>query len=125
MDEDAAGGGAAWKNGRCPLTLKPLAELADPVADGVGYVYERAALEAAFAAAAAGPAAGRGGVRSRGAQAAAAAAAAADPSIRCPVVGASHLIRPSDLRSVRREIKREAQAASRRGGGEGVDLDLA
>jgi len=135
--EDEGGGALAWwKNARCPLTGKPLADLADPVADPVGYVYERSALDEMFRqqaqrAAAAGGAARRGGGASRGA-AAAAAGAAADPSIRCPVAGATHVLRPGDLRGVRRELKKAAEAAARAaaqraggGGGGVVDLDLA
>jgi hypothetical protein len=98
-------------------------------------VYERSAVEALLERARRPALRGRGG--GGGAQAAAAAAASAEPHIRCPVAGATHVLKLSDLRSVRREVKRAAVARAAggggggggsgcgRGGGGGIDLDLA
>ncbi|PNH10211.1 hypothetical protein TSOC_003105, partial [Tetrabaena socialis] len=47
LDDDvdvAVGGGHGWINDRCPLSMKDVLELEQPVRDSLGYVYESASI---------------------------------------------------------------------------------
>eukprot|EP00882_Tetradesmus_deserticola_P014440 GHRQ01015356.1.p4 GENE.GHRQ01015356.1~~GHRQ01015356.1.p4 ORF type:complete len:146 (+),score=59.33 GHRQ01015356.1:1157-1594(+) len=79
-DEDLLVVGGAEKNEKCPYTMKLLIDLEEPVEDHKGFVYEAAAITDNIK---------RSGIG----------------HIECPVAGASHWIRLTDLKECRR-VKR-------------------
>ena len=92
-------------NAQCPLSQRALADLADPVKDKAGYVYDRSAIEQYINAQA----------RRRG-----------PDDVRCPVSGTAHVVRIEELapasdllRAVKRQraLEERARAGGRGGGG--------
>lgn len=135
-------GGA--RNARCPLTSKPLAEIADPVEDARGFVYERAAVERYILTETAKRFFGGGGRGTRampvlpppGSSASAYPAdvvqRATDAGVVAPVAGTGHNVSLGALRPARRLLRelaaRRARAAGgadeMEGGGAGAGADI-
>ena len=89
-------------NAKCPLSQRALADLADPVKDKAGYVYDRSAIEQYINAQA----------RRRG-----------PDDVRCPVSGTAHVVRIEELApasDLLRAVKRQRALEERaRAGGKG------
>ena len=92
-------------NAKCPLSQRALADLADPVKDKAGYVYDRSAIEQYINAQA----------RRRG-----------PDDVRCPVSGTAHVVRIEELapasdllRAVKRQraLEERARAGGKKGRG--------
>jgi hypothetical protein len=96
--EGGAGGGA--RNARCPITSRPITELEDPVADALGFVYERAAVEDYIARRLAAPPRAPG--RARGPAG----------TVPCPVANTMHAVSAAELKSARALVAAARRAAA-------------
>ncbi|KAJ9506647.1 hypothetical protein QJQ45_003731 [Haematococcus lacustris] len=92
-DDDCVMDASGLLNVVCPITMKPVLELKEPVEDPAGYVYEKEAVMAMIR-------------RSR------------LPTLPCPVAGTSHTISAAGLKPSRRIVRerRKAMLIAARGG---------
>eukprot|EP00878_Enallax_costatus_P006745 GHUV01007071.1.p1 GENE.GHUV01007071.1~~GHUV01007071.1.p1 ORF type:complete len:248 (+),score=71.52 GHUV01007071.1:273-1016(+) len=104
-DDDVIVDAGVQKNDRCPITMKLLIDLKDPVEDDKGFVYEGEAIRQTI-------------TRSGG-------------WMECPVAGASHRVQLSTLKPCRRVIRMQkqrqrqgTQAQAGHGGQRGMVLDV-